>query len=561
NKEFLVRYQPGAEDVEIRQARIYRRLPTGDVQILQASDRDDRDLSEPWYGLYYDQRAAVVRFEGLRAGDVLDVQYAISDTSNQNEMADYFGDLQFLGEAIPKLRWDYTLIGPKSRTFYTNTPRAATLTTRTTDEGGERILRFAAHDLPKIDVEPAMPGYAEVTPYLHVSTYASWADVGTWYWQLVADQLAADEALRQAARGAVAGATTDLERVRAIHTLVLTGTRYVGLEFGIHGYKPYKVTQVLSRRFGDCKDKASLMVALLREVGIDAELVLLRTRRAGRIETMPASLAVFDHAIVYVPRLSLYLDGTAEFSGMDELPNQDQGVMGLRVSARGATLVDTPVLPSSRNLAQRRWTIDLDPAGTARVDETLTIAGQAAADWREHYQTPGERLDRYGKVWTARHPGSALLSVEMPGLEDRAHPVVVRAAATVPRLGVAYGDRELALPITAREGDFTRAYARLSTRKQDLLIAYPWQHEEELIFHLPASMRVQHLPAARLVTSDFGRFRLDVATDATGRVHVRSALDVTGYRLTPADYPRFRAFLGAIDAVLADHVVVRTDPS
>ena len=77
----------------------------------------------------------------------------------------------------------------------------------------------------------------------------------------------------------------------------------MGLEFGIHGYKPYKVTQVLARRFGDCKDKASLLIALLREVGVDAELVLVRTRRGGRLDPEPASLAVFDHAIVYVPKL------------------------------------------------------------------------------------------------------------------------------------------------------------------------------------------------------------------------------------------------------------------
>ena len=77
---------------------------------------------------------------------------------------------------------------------------------------------------------------------------------------------------------------TDEARVRAVYNFVVENTRYVGLEFGIHGYKPYKVTQVLARRFGDCKDKASLLLALLREVGVDADLVLVRTaaRRPSR---------------------------------------------------------------------------------------------------------------------------------------------------------------------------------------------------------------------------------------------------------------------------------------
>ena len=385
--------------------------------------------------------------------------------------------------------------------------------------------------------------------------------MGTWYWRLVVEQLAADETLRKTARDAAPSRMTDENKVRAIHDLVVTGTRYVGLEFGIHGFKPYKVTQVLSRRFGDCKDKAALMVALLREVGIDAEMVLLRTRAGGRIETAPASLAVFDHAIVYVPRLDLYLDGTAEFSGTSELPSQDQGVMGLRVSARGATLVETPILPSSQNKASRVWNVEVSPTGAARVAETLVITGQAAPEWRQHYQTPGERLDRYAKVWSGRYPGANLVSVDMPGLGDRNHPVTVNAVASVPRLGQVTEAGAFDLPVTVREADFSRTYARLSARKHDLVIAYPWQHEEQLTYRLPAGVRVQHLPAGRVAESAFGRFRLEVSAEAAGVVRVRSTLDITRHRLTPAEYAQFRQFLGDIDAALSDRIVVEKGPS
>src|SRR6266550_2592552 len=87
----------------------------------------------------------------------------------------------------------------------------------------------------------------------------------------------------------------------------------------------YPVETVLTRRFGDCKDKASLMHAMLEALGIDSRLVLLRTRRMGNLSEAPASLAVFDHAILYVPKYELYLDGTAEFHGSGELPPDDRG--------------------------------------------------------------------------------------------------------------------------------------------------------------------------------------------------------------------------------------------
>jgi cellulose synthase operon protein C len=352
---------------------------------------------------------------------------------------------------------------------------------------------------------------------------------------------------------------SDAARVRAVYDFVVGSTRYVGLEFGIHGYKPYQVSQVLARRFGDCKDKASLMLALLREVGVASELVLVRTRRGGRLDPEPASLAIFDHAIVYVPELDRYLDGTAEFAGLTELPTEDQGVMVLRVTPGGGRLTETPILPSSASRVERRWQVSLDPSGDARIDETLAIAGEAAHNWREHYQTPGERAERYGRVWTGRFPGARLASVEMPGIGDRNAPVTVKAAVAVPRFGQLTEAGTIALPVSGRDPDFVRTYTRLSTRQQDLVLAYPWQHEEELTYRLPAGWRL--LPGgmpgqkAREIGSPFGRFHLDVSVDGS-LVRVRSFLDVAQARVTPDQYPRFRAFLGEIDAAIEERLLV-----
>src|SRR6185369_7461084 len=84
----------------------------------------------------------------------------------------------------------------------------------------------------------------------------------------------------------------------------------------------------------------------------------------------------------------------------------------------------------------------------------------------------------------------------------------------------------LMLPVTAREPDFVRSYARLSSRRHELALAYPWQHAEELLFRLPAGYAVERLPAARALDTPFGRFRLDAEVVEGHQVRIRSELDV-----------------------------------
>ncbi|HEX2569865.1 MAG TPA: DUF3857 domain-containing protein [Polyangia bacterium] len=551
--EVDIRYTPDTQSVEVKWARIYKKSG----QVVHAVAQFDRDVSEPWYGLYYDVRAQSIQFSRLEPGDVVAVAYVVSDIGRRNLLADYFGDLHALQEELPRLDSRYALITPRSRTFYFNEPKLAGLTREVREQGDERMYQYRAERVPKVAAEPGMPGFTEVAAYVHVSTYKSWEDVATWYRGLVAEQLVPDDALRRLAADAVRGVSDERVRIRRIYDLVVQKTRYVGLEFGIHGYKPYRVTQVYARKFGDCKDKASLLLVLLREIGVEATLVLARTRRGGNLDPFPASLAPFDHAIVYVPRYDLYLDGTAEFSGSGELPAQDQDIPVLLVSdprtgGRGR-LVRTPVLPAERNRVVRSSRVELQAPGSARVVLDASVSGEVAHEWREHYQSPGERSERFEKAENASHPGARVVRVEFPSLDDLERPVEVRAELEVPWARRRGGDLEmLAL---GHEGQLARAYARLSERTQDLVIGFPWEQEERVTYVLPAGYGPKRLPEARRIESPFGRFVLEV--ERVGReVQVRSALTMLRHRVTRAEYPAFRRFCLDVDRAMEQALVL-----
>ena len=370
NKEFGVHYTPGREEVDIRQARVYRRGARGEIDVLEATDRSDEDLSEPWYGLYYDNRAEIVRFEGLRAGRRAWRFNTWSTTSrSENQLADYFGDLQYIAENIPKRRWDYTLIAPASAAHPRQRAQAGAAAARG-DGGGERARLPVQAQRRRRRSTPSRrcPGRAEVAPYLHVSTYAELgrrrrAGTGGWWRSQLApdDELAPDGARPWSPRG-MPDAETRARRLRLRgdeHALRGPRVRHPRLQ-ALQG------DQVLARRFGDCKDKASLMLALLREVGVE--------RRAGAgahaaRRALDARAGVARHLR---PRhrlraqLDRYLDGTAEFPGGASCPREDQGVMALRVGRAGSALVETPVLPSSESRVERRWQVQRSsPAATA----------------------------------------------------------------------------------------------------------------------------------------------------------------------------------------------------
>ena len=123
---------------------------------------------------------------------MIEVQYTVADVSYQNDMADYFGELAVIGDVLPKRSWDYTLIAPAQRSFYFNQPRLPGLSRQVERQGDDMVYRWAASNVARVDIEPAMPGLTEVAPYLHISTYQSWQEVGRWYWSLVLDQLQSD---------------------------------------------------------------------------------------------------------------------------------------------------------------------------------------------------------------------------------------------------------------------------------------------------------------------------------------------------------------------------------
>jgi transglutaminase-like putative cysteine protease/tetratricopeptide (TPR) repeat protein len=554
-RAYTMQYDPDSQRFALRAARVHRR--DGGVQ-EGTQVQEFASTSDPSARMYFSNRVVQVTFPDLRPGDVVELQWRVDDVSPRNAFADYFGDFQFIQASVPRDRWRYVLRSPTTREMFVHTAalpgnRAVTATSRVDDDATVRT--WTAEDVPAVAPEDHAPGFAERAAYLHVSTYRDWAAVGRWYWGLVRDQLIADDRLRGVVRDITRGLTDDRAKVRAIYNWVIAHTRYVALEFGIHGFKPYLVPQICARGFGDCKDKASVIVTMLREAGIEASLVLLRTRHNGNIATEPASLAVFDHAIAYVPSLDLFLDGTAQHSGVDELPGGDQGVMALVVDGRGdARLVQTPVYTPERNRTVATAELTLRADGGAALSVTQELRGPNAAGARSQLEAQATRVERIEDDLRELLPGVRVTSVRAEGIEDVERPVRLIYEATVPTIGTRQGDTVLlygASPV-----QLTRRFATRSTRSHDLVLGVPSMIEESRTIRLPPGASVLEVPPPVRLEGPFGRF--EYAITAQGNtLAVRRVTVLSRDRVPPAEYGAFREFCQAVDDAVARRIVLR----
>ncbi len=532
-----VQYASGTQRLRILEARLYK--PDG--RVIDAEDCGD-DSAESAAAIYYDARSRRLRFPGLEKGDVIELDYRLSPQSSTNPYGPYFGDLVIFRTSVPERLQRYVLITPAAQKFNVVTARLPD--PQVSEEDGHRIYRWELRDTPALPTEPKGPALTEVAPYVHVSSFSTWEEVGNWYAHLIAPQFSLDDDLRQAMAALLQGKTTDQEKIQAIHQFVLRNTHYVALEFGIYSYKPYPVSQVYARRFGDCKDKASLMIALLRATGIDADIALVRTRRLGDIGEQATSISIFNHAVVFVPKYNLWLDGTAEYAGSRELPLDDQGAMALTVAANGeAQLRRIPVTLPMENYTHREVAAQIGPDGKIEFTGSVYTRGEDAPGLRREYEIAERQRDSVRNRLAEVLPSVRVDTVQVYGTNDLERDVTVKFSGETDGN---QGRRWLSLQTSWMPRSYIQTLAALPSRSQDLLLPAPWTTEEELHFSLPAGARVESVPRDQTLATPFGNAVLRYQQQ-NGELVVTTSVQFRKLRITPSEYPAFRNFCSQVE--------------
>lgn len=544
---FSFSYAPLRQKAKILKAEIKR----GDQTILLTKHGRTR-ISDPAYRMYYDLVAYQIAFPTLEPGDRIYLEYRIDDTDSRNIFGDYFGDFLYFSKRYPAKRLAYTLILPKGRAVYHHVEKMEP-EFKDRIEGENRVMTWQLDQVSPYETEARMPGLTGYLPYVSISSFKDWQDMATWYSKLIEEQLKLDHDTKTLVHELIDGLTDPLEIVKAIHEYVVTHTRYVALEFGVHGYKPYQVNQVCSRQFGDCKDKASLLVAMLREAGVEASIVIVRTSDEGEVNPYPASLNYFNHAIAYVPKFDLFLDGTAEFSGIRELPEQDQGALVLIVDKDGkGNLTKIPIYDENRE--NYSLSVAVRPDGEAEVEGALSFAGIVNPELRQYLSIESQLPSDLQNLMVEMLPGLDVQKADRQGRRIN-EPITLTFQGVSSQL-LEQSGTQWKLPLHILNSRLVQQFAPNARRKFPLTFGPPQIKEVKLDIAAPEGYKFTRVPDTLDLENDNISVRISFENPTEGRCKVNYRLAFKTPQVNPDDYSQLRDLMQAHDRVLDQAIFV-----
>lgn len=410
-------YTQGDESVTVLYVRV--RQPDGTVVATPAENIRDMpaDVSRvaPMYSDLMEKQAVV---KGLDVGDTL--EYDIRVNQLKPLVPGQFWFAYTFERKVVCQDEELELDLPAARAVAVVSPG---YTPAITEADGNRIYRWKTSNAAP--AKPANPAAPQPAPSVQATTFQNWAQVGAWYDGLQQPQTAVTPAIRAKAAALTQGLTGDDARIQALYGFVAQRIHYVSLSFGIGRYQPHSADDVLSNGYGDCKDKSTLLEALLRAAGYTAWPALVNLTQT--VDGAVSSPGQFDHLVTVVERGARqeWLDATSEVAPAGWLAPTLRGQSALLVPdgapARLVTIPDASPVANSEDF-NLKGALSADGTLTAHVDYTfsgdsavplrMALLAASPAHWQELMQAVVGFLGFGGKVSNVQAP--AVNAIEQP---------------------------------------------------------------------------------------------------------------------------------------------------
>jgi len=389
----------------------------------EVKDKEAIEISLPKIDgseLISDVKDKLLRIPAAEVGNIVGYEY-------EEELQPFvLQDVWHFQEASPVREAHYTLqlpAGWEYKATWMNYPEA-----KPAQSGNQP--QWIVSDIKGIKHEDSMPPWQGVAGQMIVSFFPpggsaqnqgfqNWKQMGIWYQGLTSGRRDASTELKQKVASLTASASTSATKMKALGEFAQRDIRYVAIELGIGGWQPHPAAEVFAHHYGDCKDKATLMGAMLHEIGVDSYYVVINSERGSVTPETPAHMGGFDHVIIAIKlpdgvsegslaatmihsKLGkiLFFDPTDELTPFGQLNGALQANYGLLVTPDGGELIALPELPPAMNGIQRTAKLSLSATGTLSGEVQETRVGDRAWSQRWALRTVTKDTDRIKPIET-----------------------------------------------------------------------------------------------------------------------------------------------------------------
>ncbi|QHL87262.1 DUF3857 domain-containing protein [Nibribacter ruber] len=362
-------------------------------------------------------------FTNLEPGDAIHISYKL-ENHLKGKLAPHFWDRQFFSHFLPYQTTRYSLlVDPELKFQHKMTQSPLEPKVQSADEF--KLYVWEQKDHPGLKSEDKMPVLADVGQTLYLSSFPDWKFISNWYADLASSKARPDFEVKEAVEELFAGKKnlTPIQKAKAIYEYITTNITYSSISFRQSGLIPQKPADVLNTKIGDCKDVSTLFVAMCREAGVPAQLVLVNTRDNGLYDLTLPSID-FNHCIakVTLPGKETYVELTSNFLpfGTFHQSMLKSGILEIDDEKTPVTRTLTQLNPGNRplNIIDRKATVKL-VGNNMTVDESYYRTGALAADAKQRYRDASQKErekmihEAYGSVLT----GFKLTNLSFTGLE------------------------------------------------------------------------------------------------------------------------------------------------
>lgn len=567
---------PFDSESEVHQIRGRTIRKDGSVVMLKSEDIHEKSIF-PDYILYADSKAKVFALPGVEVGSIIEYSYTVVYTEPFPSAWDF-------QQEEPVLLSRFTLDIPEiTRYNYLLSQRQGIEVEKSVSHPARRTkATFTLKNAPPIKFEPLMPAHSEIATRIYFSLTSlstlrgtlpiegdSWEILGQGYYMATEEKVQTCKPISKQVKDIIQDCTSDLDKIAKVYDFVQSQIRYVAIEIKEGGVIPHQPSEIFANKYGDCKDKAFLLITMLKEAGIDSYPVLARTTNAGQVIDNFISRQQFNHMVVAVPGKYfsdmqgveqilvrgekdytieddyVLLDATSMAVPLGQIPWYLEDTKVLLVREEDSKLITVPHSSPNSNLTHRECDVEISDDGSMRCSMKCTRSGQTASESRSLLQsmTKKQQEEWFQYILSGSCPGAVLGGYSISHLNELDQPLILNYEFTVPQYVQRIDTLLIFSPGILRNPMFDQLTRE--KREHGVFLDFPNILVEGIKIKIPAGFRINTLPEEVSESSSFADYSFSCFSDGESVVLNRQ-IAIKRVRIAVEEYEYVKAFFNSV---------------